>query len=105
MAQKVQKQLLFDTLMKISLSGFVFEENWGMTSPDYHDIIVLEQSCSQGLSSEERPWERGWFSKTSVFKMSSFHTKWKNRGFQIPPVRRAFTKKLCFRDGLVCRGR
>ena len=57
-----------------------------------HEVLVPVQSRSQGLFSEERPWKRGWFSTTSVFKMSLVHTKRKSRRFQITPVWRTFSR-------------
>jgi len=51
--------------------GFVFEKNLGQ----WNHIIIVRSS----------------FSKSSVFKMCSVHTKTKSQRFQIPPVWRAFS--------------
>ena len=57
---------------------------WGKPTHGNHVIIVTSS-----------------FSKSSVFKMFSVHTKTKNKRFQIPAVRKAFPKSPDFRDGLV----
>ena len=96
--------------------------------PDYHGEILKKRFHSENASNVCRPHYPGeispvfldlicvWgkpthgnhviivtssFSKSSVFKMFSVHTKTKNKRFQIPAVRKAFPKSPDFRDGLV----
>jgi len=52
---------------------------WGKLREGYHMIIVTSP-----------------FSKSSVFKIFSIHTKMQSRRFQIPPVWRAFAKTALF---------
>ena len=45
------------------------------------------------------------FSKTSVFKMFSVHTRTQSRHFLNFSALKSVFEKLCFRDGLVWTGR